>query len=129
MPAACDRAGDWRKCSNTVRHFLFGRLYHSVEIWSLVGYTGIMSTKDEKKTTNEKPVSLYPLPFNEALSALLKVKPKSKAEMDKAIKGKKKRKPKKKEKDGKPAVRGTLLSPKDITDENLDRALDKLLGE
>lgn len=94
-----------------------------------MGYTGIMSTKDEKKTTNEKPVSLYPLPFNEALSALLKVKPKSKAEMDKAIKGKKKRKPKKKEKDGKPAVRGTLLSPKDITDENLDRALDKLLGE
>jgi len=31
--------------------------------------------KDEKKTTNEKPVSLAPLDFKEALEGLLKVKP------------------------------------------------------
>jgi hypothetical protein len=37
-----------------------------------------MSTKEEKKITNEKPVSLFPLPFKEALAALLKVKPKPK---------------------------------------------------
>ena len=54
-------------------------------------YTGIMDTKDEKKITNEKPVSLFPLPFEKALAALLKVKPKPKEEMDKAIKAKKKR--------------------------------------
>lgn len=54
-------------------------------------YTRIMNTKDEKKITNEKPVSLFPLPFKEALAALLKVKPKSKEEMDKAIKEKPKR--------------------------------------
>jgi len=35
-----------------------------------------MDTKEEKKITNEKPVSLFPLSFNEALSAFLKVKPK-----------------------------------------------------
>jgi hypothetical protein len=40
----------------------------------------------EKKVTNEKPVSLFPLDFKEALAALLKVKPKPKEEMDKAIK-------------------------------------------
>jgi len=37
-----------------------------------------MSTKDEKKITNEKPVSLFPIPFEKALAALLKVKPKPK---------------------------------------------------
>jgi hypothetical protein len=34
-----------------------------------------MNTKDEIKTTNEKPVSLAPLDFKKALEALLKVKP------------------------------------------------------
>ena len=42
--------------------------------------------KEEKKTTNEKPVSLSPLGFKEALAAFLKVKPAPKEEMDKAIK-------------------------------------------
>jgi hypothetical protein len=36
--------------------------------------------KESKKTTNEKPVSLSPLGFKEALAALLKVKPKPKKE-------------------------------------------------
>jgi len=36
-----------------------------------------MNTKNEKKTTNEKPVSI-PLDFREALGGLLKVKPKDK---------------------------------------------------
>jgi len=31
-------------------------------------------SKADKKTTNEKPVSLYPLDFREALAVLLKVK-------------------------------------------------------
>ena len=48
--------------------------------------------KEEKKTTNEKPVSLFPLPFQEALAALLNVKPKPKEEMDKAVKKQKKTK-------------------------------------
>jgi hypothetical protein len=34
------------------------------------------------KITNEKPVSLFPLEFKEALAAFLQVKPKSKEEMD-----------------------------------------------
>jgi len=34
----------------------------------------------EKKTTSEKPVSLSPLDFKEAVAALLKVKPKPKEE-------------------------------------------------
>ncbi len=46
---------------------------------------------DEHRVTNEKPVSLWPLDFKEALAALLKVKPKSKEEMDKAIKQKDKK--------------------------------------
>jgi hypothetical protein len=33
-----------------------------------------------KRITNERPVSLYPLSFKEAVSALLKVKPKPKEE-------------------------------------------------
>jgi len=45
-----------------------------------------------RRTTNEKPLSLFPLDFREALAALLKVRPKPKAEMDKAIKQRKKRK-------------------------------------
>lgn len=53
-----------------------------------------MTKKDEKKTTNEKPVSLFPLNFRDAVAAVLRVKPKSKAEMDKAIKEHKKKKPK-----------------------------------
>jgi hypothetical protein len=53
-----------------------------------------MKTTNENKTTNEKPVSLYPLDFKEALAALLKVKPKPKEEMDKAIReSEKKKKP------------------------------------
>lgn len=36
-----------------------------------------MSKDKEKKTTNEKPVSLSPLSLKEALEALLKIKPKS----------------------------------------------------
>jgi hypothetical protein len=39
-----------------------------------------MTVTDEKKTTSEKPVSLYPLNFKEAVAALLKVKPKPKEE-------------------------------------------------
>lgn len=46
------------------------------------------------KITNEKPVSLFPLDFKEALAAFLKVKPKTKEEMDKAIKQKEKTKKK-----------------------------------
>jgi len=38
---------------------------------------------EEKKTTSEKPVSLSPLDLKEALSALLKVKPKPKEEQSK----------------------------------------------
>lgn len=34
----------------------------------------------EQKIINEKPVSLYPLDFKEAVAALLKVKPKPKEE-------------------------------------------------
>lgn len=52
----------------------------------------------ETRVTNEKPISLFPLDFKEALAALLQVKPKSKAEMDKAIKESEK---KKNEKSGK----------------------------
>jgi hypothetical protein len=42
-----------------------------------IGYTDQVS-KDEKKTTNEKPVTLAPLNLKEALEGLLKVKPKPK---------------------------------------------------
>jgi hypothetical protein len=37
-----------------------------------------MDKKKDSRTTNEKPVSLYPLDFKEAVAALLKVKPKPK---------------------------------------------------
>lgn len=37
-----------------------------------------MTTKDEKKTTNEKPVSLAPLDFKDALKGLLQVTPEPK---------------------------------------------------
>ncbi len=43
-------------------------------------------SKEEKKTTSEKPVSLSPLNLKEALAAFMKVKPASKGEMDKALK-------------------------------------------
>lgn len=46
----------------------------------------------EKKTTNEKPVSLSSLDFKEALTAFLKTKPASKEEMDRALKEQKKQK-------------------------------------
>lgn len=48
----------------------------------------------EKKVTSEKPLSLFPLDFKEVLAAVFKIKPVSKAEMDKAIKKPKKKKPK-----------------------------------
>lgn len=47
-----------------------------------------MKKQDEKKTTNEKPISLSPLKFKEALAAFMKIKPATKEEMDKAIKEK-----------------------------------------
>jgi hypothetical protein len=50
-----------------------------------------MSEKEENKTTTEKPVSLFPLKFKEALSAFMNVKPATKEEMDKAIKEKEKK--------------------------------------
>lgn len=55
-----------------------------------------MTDSEQKKVTSEKPVSSFPIPFKEFVSALLKVKPVSKKEMDKAIKAheKKKQKPK-----------------------------------
>ena len=54
-----------------------------------------MTKKDEKKITNERPISTMSIPFKEFVASLLKVKPKSKKEMDKAIKAheKKKKKP------------------------------------
>jgi hypothetical protein len=42
-----------------------------------------MKKMSEKKTTNEKPISLYPLGFKEAVAALLKVKPETKEEKGK----------------------------------------------
>jgi hypothetical protein len=33
---------------------------------------------NERRVTNEKPISLFPLDFKEAVAALLKVKPKPK---------------------------------------------------
>ena len=64
------------------------------EDYSIRCYNCSVDEKDTK-VTNEKPVSLFPLDFKEALAALLKVKPKPKAEMDKAIKqkGSRKKKP------------------------------------
>jgi hypothetical protein len=41
---------------------------------------------NQKKTTNEKPISLFPLKFKEALAAFMKVGPATKEEMDEAIK-------------------------------------------
>ena len=52
------------------------------------------TSKDDHKTTNEKPISLFPLDFKQALEALLKVKPKPKEEMDKTIRQKEKTKKK-----------------------------------
>jgi len=40
---------------------------------------------EEKKITNEKPISLKPLKFKEALAAFMNVKPATKEEMDEAI--------------------------------------------
>ena len=77
---ALDMAGS----ASTLSGFLFAKLYH-------LCYIKVMDTKDEKKITNEKPVSLYPLDFKEALAAFLQVRPKPKEEMDKAIKQKEKK--------------------------------------
>lgn len=49
--------------------------------------------KEEKKTTSEKPVSLAPLDLQEALGALLKVKPQPKEKLPKKRKPKEKKKP------------------------------------
>jgi len=40
----------------------------------------IQKKNSQQKITNEKPVSLFPLDFKEAVAALLKVKPKPKEE-------------------------------------------------
>ena len=80
MPARCNVQAIAGSAS-TLSGFLFAKLYH-------LRYTVDMEEKD-KKITNEKPVSLYPLDFKEALAAFLQVKPKPKEEMDKAIKQKK----------------------------------------
>jgi hypothetical protein len=53
-------------------------------------YTGKMDIKDEKKITSEKPVSLAPLDLQEALGALLKVKPQPKEKPKKNPKSQKK---------------------------------------
>lgn len=55
-----------------------------------------MTSTKQKKVTNEKPISLFPLDFQEALATFLKVKPKSKKETDKAIKEYERRKKRKK---------------------------------
>jgi hypothetical protein len=47
-----------------------------------------MTKKEEKKITNEKPVSLFPLTFPDAVAAIMKVRPEPQE--------KKKRKPAKK---------------------------------
>ena len=52
-------------------------------------YTEAMSTKEEMKVTNEKPVKI-PVPFKDALTALLATKPEEKKRGTK-----KKRKPSK----------------------------------
>jgi hypothetical protein len=49
-----------------------------------------MKTKEEKKVTSEKPVSLAPLDLQEALRALLKVKPQPKEKPKKKPKEQKK---------------------------------------
>ena len=48
--------------------------------------------KKDTKTTNEKPVSLAPLKFTEALAALLKVKPKDEKQEEKEKQEKKQKK-------------------------------------
>jgi len=48
------------------------------------------NSQSENKVTNEKPVSLYPLDFKEAVAALLKVKPEPKEEKAKTTKTTKK---------------------------------------
>ena len=53
--------------ASTLSGFLFAKLYH-------LRYTVDMEEKD-KKITNEKPVSLFPLDFKVAIAVLLKVKP------------------------------------------------------
>ena len=47
-----------------------------------------ITNSNNKKITNEKPVSLSPLKFKDALAAFMKVKPATKEEMDKVIKEK-----------------------------------------
>ena len=47
--------------------------------------------KQEVKITNEKPISLFPLDFKEAVAALLKVKPPAKEKGSKKAQGKNKR--------------------------------------
>jgi hypothetical protein len=42
-----------------------------------------MAEKTPKRITSEKPISLHPLKFKDAVSALLKVKPEPKAEKPK----------------------------------------------
>ena len=49
--------------------------------------------KEDTKTTNEKPVSLKPLSFKEALAGLLKVKPEDEKHEEKEKQDKKQKKP------------------------------------
>lgn len=43
----------------------------------------------DKKTTNEKPISMYPLDFRDVLAASLKIKPEPKPKKPKSKKQKK----------------------------------------
>ena len=80
MPVA-STALDMAGSAITLSGFLFAKLYH-------LRYTVDM-VDNEKKITNEKPVSLYPLNFKEAVGALLKVKPEPKQKSPKKKKTKK----------------------------------------
>ena len=51
------------------------------------------TTNKDSKITNEKPVSLYPLGFKEAVAALLKVKPKERESNEKKDEGRADEKP------------------------------------
>jgi hypothetical protein len=56
--------------AQTLSGFLFAGLYH-------LRYTRGMGD-DQKKVTNERPISLFPLDFKQAVAALLKIKPRRK---------------------------------------------------
>lgn len=76
----------WLRCS-TMYTFLSEKVYTK----GVYGGRMVDDKKDAKKTTNEKPVSLYPMTADEALKALLQVKP---SEMESMKVTRKKGKPK-----------------------------------